>query len=426
MDRHHSHGRIKLSELNSAVRSVLSDAFPDDIWIIAEISELKVNQTGHCYLELIEKDDQTDRICARARANIWSSTYRMLDPYFENSTGYRLSIGIKILILARVEFHEVYGYSLTISDIDPTYTLGDLAKKRLEILARLEKDGVINMNRELPFPLVPRKIAIISSETAAGYLDFISQLDQNIYGYTFFCQLFQAIMQGEQAEESIISALGRIFESGTAFDVVAIIRGGGSKSDLACFDNYNLASHVAQFPIPVLTGIGHEQDETITDLVAHTRLKTPTAAAEYLVSRVNDFESRLLQLQERFILQVTGIMAANNARLKIAEQKLISVMSNHLAMMRARLDNLFSSLKYLLKNYFNMERAQISTFLQVNQRLDPASILKLGYSYTVYNGEVLTDAGSVVPGEEIHTTLKKGTLSSIVRKSGISKKYQKN
>jgi len=425
MDPDHSRVRIKLSELNSAVRSVLSGAFPDDIWIMAEISEMKINQTGHCYLELVEKDEQTDRICARARATIWSSTYRLLAPYFETSTGYPLSKGIKILILARVEFHEVYGYSLTISDIDPTYTLGDLAKKRLEILAKLEKDGVINMNKDLPFPLVPRKIAIISSETAAGYLDFITQLDNNDFGYSFSCQLFQAIMQGELAEQSIINALVRIFETGAPFDVVVIIRGGGSRSDLACFDNYDLAYHVAQFPVPVLTGIGHEQDETITDLVAHRKLKTPTAVAEYLISCVNDFETSLLQLQDRFLLQVTGILSENNSKLNLTEQKLISIMSNHLAMMKARADNLFSSLKYLLKNYFNMERAQISTLQQVNQRLDPVNILKLGYSFTVWKGQVLTDAGNVAPGEEIYTTLKKGYLSSIIREARVHKKYQK-
>jgi exodeoxyribonuclease VII large subunit len=422
MDPHRSRDRIKLSELNSAVRSVLLESFPDEIWVIAEISELKVNQTGHCYLELIEKDEQTDRICARARANIWSSTYRMLDPYFENTTGYRLSKGIKILILARVEFHELYGYSLTISDIDPTYTLGDLAKKRMEIIAKLEKDGVINMNRELPFPLVPGKIAIISSETAAGYLDFIRQLDQNSFGYRFFCKLFQSVMQGEQAEESIINALGKIFESETAFDVVVIIRGGGSKSDLACFDNYNLAFHVAQFPVPVLTGIGHEQDETITDLVAHKKLKTPTAVAEYIINSVYEFESQLTLLQDRFILQVNSILATSNARLKVTGQKLISVLIHHFALMRAGLTSDLSSLKHLLRNFFNMEKAQISTLAQVIQRLDPVNILRLGYSYTIFNGQILTDARKVVPGEEIHTTLKKGYLTSIVSDSNISKK----
>lgn len=416
MDTGSQRDRLKLSELNMAVRSVLSDAFPDEIWLMAEISELKVNQTGHCYLELIERDEQTDRISARARATIWNNTYRMLGPYFKTSTGYQLSKGIKILILVRVEFHEVYGYSLIISDIDPTYTLGDLEKKRMEIIARLEKDGVIHMNKELPFPLVPRKIAIISSETAAGYLDFINQIDQNIYGYRFYCQLFTALMQGEQAEQSIINALGRIFETDTRFDTVVIIRGGGSKSDLACFDNYNLAYHIAQFPIPVLTGIGHEQDETITDLVAHLKLKTPTAVAEYLISRVNNFETSLLQLQERFLLQVRSIMVTNTTRLRLTEQRLIAVMNNQLAIMKAHADNLFSTLKHLLKNYFNLEMAQIRTFEQVNHGRDPANILKLGYSITSSKGKVLTDAGRVAPGDEIQTSLKKGCLSSIVRK----------
>jgi exodeoxyribonuclease VII large subunit len=229
-------------------------------------------------------------------------------------------------------------------------------------------------------------------------------------------------MQGEQAEESIINALGKIFESETAFDVVVIIRGGGSKSDLACFDNYNLAFHVAQFPVPVLTGIGHEQDETITDLVAHKKLKTPTAVAEYIINSVYEFESQLTLLQDRFILQVNSILATSNARLKVTGQKLISVLIHHFALMRAGLTSDLSSLKHLLRNFFNMEKAQISTLAQVIQRLDPVNILRLGYSYTIFNGQILTDARKVVPGEEIHTTLKKGYLTSIVSDSNISKK----
>ena len=292
--------RLKLSELNGLVKKTVGEAFTAPIWVIAEISELKTNRSGHCYLNLIEKEENGDAIVAQARATIWSYTFRMLQPYFESTTGQQLTEGLKVLLSVSVEFHELYGFSLNIRDIDPTYTLGDMARRRREIIARLQADGVAEMNKELELPLVPQKIAIISSPTAAGYQDFIDQLIKNPAGYKFHLKLFSAIMQGNQAESSIISALEQIYLYEDFFDAVVIIRGGGSQADLGCFDNYNLAYYITQFPLPVITGIGHEKDDSIVDMVAHTRLKTPTAVAEFLISGVAQFELHLNDLRNRF------------------------------------------------------------------------------------------------------------------------------
>lgn len=291
-------GHITLLELNLRIRNTLQDSFPETIWIIAEISELKENRTGHCYLELIEKDELSDEIKARARATIWSYTWRMLKPYFETTTGQAFTQGIKVLVQVSVEFHPAYGISLNIKDIDPTYTLGDMTRRRREIIERLTEAGVIGMNKELPLPLVPQRIAVISSATAAGYGDFINHLNNNSYGFLFQHELFEAWMQGGEAVPSILRALNLIFAREEEFDAVAIIRGGGATADLSCFDHFDLAYTLAQFPLPVITGIGHEKDDTIADMVAHTRMKTPTAVAEFFISGVLRFSDRLRELQE--------------------------------------------------------------------------------------------------------------------------------
>jgi exodeoxyribonuclease VII large subunit len=301
--------RLKLSELNGLVKKAVGEAFTAPVWVIAEISELKTNRSGHCYLLLIEKEENGDAIVAQARATIWSYTFRMLQPYFTSTTGQQLTEGLKVLVSVSVEFHELYGYSLNIRDIDPAYTLGDMARRRREIISRLQAEGVAEMNKELELPLVPQKIAIISSPTAAGYQDFIDQLSNNSAGYHFHLKLFPAIMQGNQAESSIIGALEQIYFYESFFDAVVIIRGGGSQADLSCFDNYNLAYYITQFPLPVITGIGHEKDDSIVDLVAHTRLKTPTAVAEFLISGVAQFDLHLDELKNRFVGIISDLIA---------------------------------------------------------------------------------------------------------------------
>ncbi|NOQ28419.1 MAG: exodeoxyribonuclease VII large subunit, partial [Bacteroidales bacterium] len=263
--------KFTLLELNKDIQEKIKLNYSNAVWVIAEISELNVNRNGHCYLELIEKDIITDNIISKSRATIWAFTYRMLNPYFENATGHKLSSGIKILVQANVEFHELYGLSLNITDIDPNYTLGDLAQKKAEILKKLEEEGVLHMNKEISLSSIPQKIAIISSDTAAGYQDFINQLTNNSFKYKFYTKLFPAVMQGLQAENSIINSLEKIYEYEDFFDAVVIIRGGGSQSDLSCFNNYLLSANIAQFPLPVLTGIGHDKDESIVDLVAHKK-----------------------------------------------------------------------------------------------------------------------------------------------------------
>lgn len=285
-----------LLELNTALRAAVDKAFPDKYWVCAEVSELHVNAAGHCYLELIEKNARGATV-ARQRAMIWAPVFRLLKPYFEQETGFAFSAGIKVLVQVSVAFHELYGMSLVIGDINPTYTLGDAARRRAEILRRLVDEGVIDMNRELALPIVPQRIAVISSGTAAGYGDFIDQLQNNPYRYVFYPVLFPAVMQGERTESSVIEALNRIYAAIDHFDCVVIIRGGGATSDLGSFDSYPLAANVAQFPLPVVVGIGHDRDETVLDHVAAVRVKTPTAAAEWLVARVHETELRIEALR---------------------------------------------------------------------------------------------------------------------------------
>jgi exodeoxyribonuclease VII large subunit len=314
--------QLTLSELNNQIKEQLDDAFPNLLWIKAEISELNQNRTGHCYLELVDIDEATKNIVARCRATIWSYTFRMLKPFFETTTGQAFSEGLKVLVSAKVEFHPLYGLSLNIRDIDPTYTMGDMARKRREILLQLEEDGVVDMNKELELPLVPQRIAIVSSPTAAGLQDFRDQLANNAYNIHFYTKLFPAIMQGKDAAASIIIALEQVFEYEDFFDVVVIIRGGGAQIDLASFDHYELAYHITQLPIPVLTGIGHDKDETAVDLVAHTKLKTPTAVAEFLISGAAAFEQMLDEMKERFVEQVEDRLHTEKEFLKSSMQKL--------------------------------------------------------------------------------------------------------
>ena len=372
--------RLKLSELNGMVKKAIGEAFTSPIWVIGEISVLKTNRSGHCYLNLIEKEENGDAIVAQARATIWSYTFRMLQPFFESTTGQQLTEGIKVLVSVSVEFHELYGYSLNIRDIDPTYTLGDLARRRHEIINRLHSEGVAEMNKELELPLVPQKIAIISSSTAAGYQDFIDQLINNPAGYHFDLKLFPAVMQGNQAETSIISALEQIYLYENFFDAVVIIRGGGSQADLSCFDNYNLAYFITQFPLPVITGIGHEKDDSIVDLVAHTRLKTPTAVAEFLISGVTQFDLHLDELKTSFVGIITGLISeSKNDIEQIARmtapliRERISKYNNRLNQTIWKLDNsvkiFIQTRNHLLERKEETVRHEFKNFAQLQLRV---------------------------------------------------------
>ena len=294
---------LSLYDLNVLVRRSLEQCLPDTYWIQAELSDVRTNSTGHCYLEFVQKDARSNSLIAKARGTIWSNVFRLLKPYFEEATGQAFVSGIKVLVQVTVSFHELYGYSLTVQDIDPTYTLGDMARRRKEILKQLEEEGVLLLNKELDIPRLPQRVAVISSSTAAGYGDFCHQLKNNPGGFYFYTELFPALMQGDRVEESVLVALDKINSRLESFDVVVIIRGGGATSDLSGFDTYLLAAACAQFPLPVITGIGHERDDTVLDSVAHTRVKTPTAAAEFLIGCMNDAAEELEMLACRTLIR---------------------------------------------------------------------------------------------------------------------------
>jgi len=458
---------ITLFDLNQKIGESIKSSFPGSFWVLAEISELKTHyNSGHCYLELIEKDPEGEQIKARARATIWSYTLRMLKPYFETTTGRELGVGLKILVKANVEFHEVYGYSLNIIDIDPGYTLGELARKRQEIIKRLETEGVFNMNKEIHFPPVPQKIAIISSQTAAGYKDFVHQIEHNAYRYKFYLKLFPALMQGAESEKSIIDALERIYLHEKFFDAVAIIRGGGSQADLSCFDSYWLAYHITQFPLPVVTGIGHEQDETIADLVAHTKLKTPTAVAEFFISAILGFENSLLQLQNQFTGLVVSQIKERKSGIEYLGLKLTpfvqavilkyvkqlnTVEKKSEFLLRSFLQTRVTSLRKLYSDFVrssggyllqkqHLFQTRISSLpffcsqLLTNQHhkldllnkssvyLNPENILKKGYSITYSGGKVIKDVSQLTKGNIINTKFYRGETESEIRKITGSKK----
>jgi len=338
--------QLSLYHLQQQVKGSLDDTFSMPVWVKAEISEMTVNRSGHCYLDLIETEAETDTVIARCRATIWSYTFRMLKPYFETTSGQAFSEGLKVLLQAKVEYHEVFGFSLNVRDIDPVYTLGDLARQRREIIRKLQDDGVFEMNKELELPIVTQRIAIISSPTAAGLQDFLDQLHNNPHQFVFYTKLFPAVMQGNEAPRSIMNALDLIFEYEEMFDAVVIIRGGGAQIDLACFDQYELAFNVAQFPLPVITGIGHDKDDTVIDMVAHTRMKTPTAVAEFLISGALQFSQQLNELENHFIELVNSQLEENKNRLNDAADQLnqlvnqmIVAQQNRLSIARVQLKN---------------------------------------------------------------------------------------
>lgn len=430
---------LSLLELNNLVRGAVSEAFPGTCWVRAEMSDVRTNaSSGHCYLEFIEKNPITGQLVARARGSIWAKTFRMLKPYFEMETGQMFASGLKVLVKVSVEFHELYGYSLTVLDIDPAYTLGDMLRKRMEIIRQLKEEGVFTLNKELPFPVLPKRIAVITSPTAAGYEDFLNQLANNKAGYPFYPKLFPALMQGERTEESVIAALDRIYHHIDCFDVVVIIRGGGSTSDLNSFDSYLLAANCAQFPLPVITGIGHERDDTILDMVAHTRMKTPTAVAEFLIGRmdaaaeeledlqqeVSELASTILLKQKNFLqllgarlpVIVTNRIERNRSFLQMAGNKLPASASAMLLRRRSTLE----SLQMQLQNRAALRLAEGTRFIQLTEQFikmaSPDYVLKRGYSLSLKDDKIIKHATDLNPGDELVTRFADGDVKSIVKK----------
>lgn len=425
---------LTLSQLNSAIREVLELTFPDTIWVIAEISEARCDSKGHCYLELVEKQD--NRIIAKVRANIWSYSYRTISQRFEKATGQKIKAGIQVLLSVSVTFHEVYGLSLNIKDIDPTYSLGEMAKKKKETIERLSKEGLIDLNKSLPLPLVPQRIAIISSSTAAGYGDFINQIDSNAYGYRIYHELYQSIVQGDGAETSILESLSKIRKRIKHYDAVVIIRGGGSQLDLSCFDSYGLAAEIAKFPLPVITGIGHERDDTVADIVAHTKLKTPTAVAEFLLGGMRDFEDRLLYAQRRLAELAKETIKDEGHRLRYLAQSLQNLLNKLFSNEHRRLHIMSSGLRHAISNSIhinsnrltlNKERlgANVRSLLQTQDSklkhlelavrlLDPINVLRRGYSITYHKNRAIKDAEGIKQGDVIITKLYDGSIKSTV------------
>ena len=385
---------------------------PDAYWVQAEISSISPSGQGHCYLELVQKDATGRNFLAKAKANIWRGTWLKLKPYFEAQTGETLKVGMKVLLQVTVTFHEVYGYSLVVQDIDPAYTMGDMARRRKEILEQLARDGVIGLNKELEIPALPHRIAVISSATAAGWGDFRNQLDGNIYGFRFYVKLFPALMQGDDVERSVVSALNAVAARRDDFDLVVIIRGGGAVSELSCFDSYNLAFNIANFPLPVITGIGHERDDTVADVVAHTKVKTPTAAAEFIINRVFDTASELENLTRRMSDAITGRMNAENVRIERLSQKLPSLF----AVLRARQEQLLETVWIRsvngVRNLLTSQTHKLEILGKTLAAADPAVILKRGYSLTRAGGRVVKSASDLKKGDRLTTVFADGSVES--------------
>ena len=439
--------RLTLYELNNLVREVLECEMPDEYWVEAELSECR-EARGHCYMELIQKDERNATPIAKASARCWASKWMLVRPYFERTTGQRLHAGMKVLLKVYAQFHEAYGFSWIVTDIDPTYTLGDMARKRQEIIRQLKEEGVFDLQKELQLPLFCQRIAVISSETAAGYGDFCNQLADNPYGFKFETHLFPAIMQGEGVEQSIINALGRIFSeysdysehsdySDCPFDCVVIIRGGGATSDMSGFDTLALAENVANFPLPIITGIGHDRDESILDMVSHTRVKTPTAAAAFLIDHLktimdilNDSQEQIVRLAQQkltyyksqfsAIAEVlprlfSNVKVRQEARLDALNNRLILSSGNRLSALNSRLSTLAEHLPILLDRRLMAEKHRLQLIEEKAKSLDPALLLSRGYSITMKDGKIVRDPQALRHGDEIETRLEKGTIKSIVK-----------
>ena len=433
---------LSLYQLNQLIKESLRKVIPTTIWLRAEIHNISTNYSGHCYIDLVEKSEFNDQIIAKQRATIWASTYRVLAQKFQQATNSSLQAGMKVLVEVSVEFHELYGLSLNVKDIDPTYTLGELQRRRLEIIQRLKNCGLIDKNKRLPMSRLVQRIAVISSPTAAGYADFVHQLQNNPHGFAYDITLFPAIMQGTQTEESILVALDKIFHSSlhtphSSFDIVVIIRGGGATSDLQAFDSESLAERCANFPLPIIKGIGHLRDETILDLVAYLNLKTPTAVAEYLISRTLELDMDLLSLGERLqksvILRLEQeknlltslssyipqyalrLLASSDNKLTSLQHRIELKTADFIAKNRTLLDRREGQIKVLAPNLLKTKQSQLDILQTKLQLLDPQQLLKKGYSFTTHNGKLVSSTTQLASGDIITTTLVDGTVDSVVK-----------
>jgi len=379
---------IGLQELLLKVQEAVMDKLPERVWLRAEISELKCNVSGHCYLTLVEKSEDSESLLAKVPAIIWASTWRTLSPFFVSETGKDLEVGMTVLVRVQVQYSELYGLSLIISDIDPSFTVGELELQRQRTIARLQEEGMFEMNSTLELPRLPRRFAVISSRTAAGYRDFLRQLTGNEYGYRFEVTLFDAVMQGNDAPESIIAALDEIAAVADQFDAVLIMRGGGGAMDLVCFDDYDLAANVAQFPLPVLTGVGHDHDYHVIDMVAHTYLKTPTALADHIVDIFAEEEWCVDSLAQRLHLALRGKYTGQIARVDTFMQRVASAVT-----MRCL-----------------SERHKVETLEGKIVAASPEDVLKRGFTMTLKGGRRVLSVDEIGMGDELKIMFKDGII----------------
>lgn len=437
---------LSLYELNNLVRSTFDTVLNDEYWLKAEIGEVHQNR-GHCFLEFVQKDESSNALIAKARGQIWANKWAVLRPYFEKTTKRSFSSGIQVLVCVELTFHEVYGYSLNVVDIDPIYTIGDIARKRQEIIQHLENAGVLRMNKDLPLPRLLKRVAVISSATAAGYGDFIKQIENNSSGLKFIVKLFPSTMQGDGVEKSVINALDAIAEEMEHWDVVVIIRGGGASSDLYGFDTLSLAENVAQFPLPVISGIGHERDDTVVDVVAHTRVKTPTAAAEFIIRHQEAELQRLQNIKETLTRGCSMLM--NNEKIKLERignkipmlwdfiktkelrhldesiMRIQNLTESSLAAMKMKLDFTYQRLRFTSRAYVEKQKHELEMKERQIEMSSPERLLKLGYSITRINGKAISTIHSLMPGDVLETTFADGEIQSIV-KGPSEKELSKN
>lgn len=428
---------ITLREFNNRIKRLLNNPAVCNCWICADLSDVNV-RGGHCYLELLEKDERTGATVAKMRGIIWANRFAYLRQKFLQVTGQDLRSGMKVMLEVSVNYHEQYGISLIITDIDPSYTLGDMERLRREILTRLKADGIIDMNKQLEFPVVPQRIAIVSAAGAAGYGDFMNQLHHNAYGLQFYTCLFPAVMQGKETVASVTAALDRINSHIDLFDCVVIIRGGGSTSDLNSFDDYNLAANVAQFPLPVVVGIGHERDVTILDYVACRRVKTPTAAAELLIgcgvealARIDELRETIVSIAREYITEaqlqmqyltstiplVAGnIVERNRTRLQHIMQIVPLTAQSRIAQGNERLQFFLKQMQQASAQTIMREKMRLTAIYEKVHILSPQNTLRRGYSLTTVNGHAVTDASQLAAGDTITTHLANGTVTSTINK----------
>ena len=402
-----------LRQLNLLVRAAIEDALPTEYWVEAELSECR-EHSGHCYMELIEKDECNNTPIARASAKCWRQTWQVVRPCFERTTGQPLRAGLKVLLKVYAQFHEAYGFSWIVSDIDPTFTLGDMARRRQEIIRQLKEEGVFDLQRELRIPLFAQRIAVISAPSAAGYGDFCRQLEENSYGFRFSVRLFPAVMQGEQVEQSVIAALDAIYSSQGGFDCVVIIRGGGAAADLSGFDTLALAENVAQFPLPIITGIGHDRDESILDMVSHTRVKTPTAAAAFLIDNLRAILDRITQAETFISRYVNERIRSQQQRIDQLATLIPALAQRTLSDQRHRIEQLESRLPIAIERRLTEQKHRLERIALQLQGFDPQILLSRGYSITLHQGKAVRDPRQLKDGDEIETRVEKGTFRSTV------------